>query len=546
MAAVTRCGSLVVAIVAVVVGACTPDRGPRFRAAGATRPVAGGTLHLAFTNPIVSLDPMIGGGDETSSNALHEMFDTLVDFAPGGLEIEPRLARDFHVSADGLVYSFRLRDGITYADGTSIVAADFKYALERALASHECGGRGTLADVVGAPEMLAGKATTAAGIVVVDDRTLELHLATKNAAFLDVLTMSFTTPMRKAWVDAAGDDIRRRPLATGPYMLERWDEGRRLVLVKNPRHYDRKRGRIARIDILEHVDRTAQFLMFESGELDAIDHMSPPDLLWIASQPDWLPYIHRVPLMTTFGSRMNVTLEPFVDVRVRRAFNYAINKDHTTKLLAGTTVPSHGVLPPNMLGRDNDVEPYRHDARTARALLAEAGYPDGLDVDYIMVSDDEARRVAASLQSDLAEVGVRVHLVSVDSTAWIAAQNDSKVPFTQAGWTVDYPDPINFLDQLFSTAAIGDTNSTHYSNPKLDALLATARGEEDPQRRASLYREAERIVHDDAPWIWNYHQQLVEVTQPYVRDYHPHPVWQRDYSYAWLDLDSDGHRVKAR
>jgi ABC-type transport system substrate-binding protein len=251
--------------------------------------------------------------------------------------------------------------------------------------------------------------------------------------------------------------------------------------------------------------------------------------------------------MNVFGSRMNVRVPPFSDRRVRQALNYALDKRHTQRLLNGTTAPSHGILPPGMLGRDPDLAPYPHDVARARALLAEAGHPDGLDLEYLTTNDEETEKVAASLQSDLAEAGVRVRITVASWATWqTATGRPDGSAFSFANWTADYPDPTNFFDPRFHSRSIkpdASTNDSFYANPELDALLDAARAELDPERRDALYRRAERILYDDAPWIWDYHRVTTEVVQPYVRGYAPHPIWIRDFTSAWLDLGPDGSPV---
>jgi peptide/nickel transport system substrate-binding protein/dipeptide transport system substrate-binding protein len=200
-----------------------------------------------------------------------------------------------------------------------------------------------------------------------------------------------------------------------------------------------------------------------------------------------------------------------------------------------------------MPGRDADLAAYPHDVARARALLAEAGYPTGFDVDYVTLSDEEAEKVAGSLQADLAEVGVRVHLSVMAWATFTAAISEPQGPaFSYTSWLADYPDPSNYLDTRFHSRSIKPTSSTNdsfYANPALDALLDQARQELDPDARAAMYRRAERILYDDAPWIWDYHRMTTEVTQPYVRGYAPHPIWLRDYTSAWLDVGPDGRPV---
>ena len=527
---------------------CEPgDHGPRFRAAGSPTPRAGGTLRFAVKDSLQTLDPTIGY-DEICYYVLHALFDTLVDFSPAGVDIVPRLARQWSISPDGLVYVFELQPGIAFSDGAPITAAHFKFSLERALATAESPFAEFLADIAGARDVIEGKATACAGIIAETDRRLVIRLAHVSPALLDILAMPFATPQRPEHVAAAGDQLRRRPDATGPFELDSWDEGNRIVLHRNPHYFDPGRAHLDAIEMLEDIPRDTQFQMFERGELDAAEKLAAPDYLFVMTEPAWQPCVHRGAGMNVFGSRMNVRVKPFDDRRVRQALNYALDKHHTARLLNGTTVPAHGILPPGMLGRDPDLAPYPHDPAKARALLAEAGYPHGFDVDYLTTHDEETEKVAGSLQSDLAEVGVRVHITVTSLATWGAAISQPTGPaFSFASWIADYPDPTDFFDPRFHSRSIRpaqSTNDSFYNNPDLDALLDAARAELDPGRRDALYRRAERILYDDAPWIWDYHRMSIEVIQPYVRGSQLHPIWIRDYTSAWLDVGPDGAAVR--
>lgn len=542
------------AALAVALAACpTADRGPRSRPAGAATPRTGGTLHVAAKEQISTLDPTIAN-DEASGYVVHPLFDTLVDYEPSsaddparGLHLVPHLAERWQVSADGLRLEFWLRPGITYADGTPIVAADFQYSLERALTTPQSVFGSYLRDIAGATDVQDGKAAHARGIVVRGERELAIELARPNVAAVYLFAMSFATPQRAAHVAAAGDRLRREPLASGPYELVTWDEGERVVLRANPHYWDRANVHVAAIELRENVARDTQFLMFERGELDAVDQLAAPDYLWISSRADWRPYVYQRAPLNAYGSRMNVRRPPFDDRRVRQALNYALDKRHVVRLLNAAASPSHGLLAPGMAGRDPALAPYPHDPAKARALLAAAGHADGLALDYITTADEDAEKLAQSLQSDLAEVGVRVRVGLVTFATYQTITGDPDGPaFSLATWVGDYPDPTNFLDARFHSRSISATSSNNdsfYASAELDALLDGARAEPDPDRRAALYRRAERVLYDDAPWIWGYHQLRTEIVQPYVRGFAPHPVWLRDYASAWLDLGDDDRPV---
>ncbi|MDB4959980.1 MAG: hypothetical protein JWO36_7549 [Myxococcales bacterium] len=538
----------------VALAACgSPDRGPKFRAAGSPTPREGGSLRFATKDQVRTLDPAIEY-DDFSSLPVHALFDTLVDYEPSserdpavGLAIVPRLAETWQISPDGRRYTFTLRPDLVYSDGTPLVADDIKYSLERAMTMPDSPFGQFLAGISGAGDVLSGKAPRCKGISTPSPRQIVFTLDQPNAAFLYILTMSFTTPQRREHVALAGDQIRRQPLGCGPFRLAAWDEGQRLVLERNPHYWDPQRVHLDSIVMIENIPRDTQFLMFERGELESADRLSSPDLLWVIDQPDWRPYVHRRDVLNAYGSRFNVQQKPFDDRRVRQALNYALDKQHTIKLLNGAATPSHGLLPPGMFGRDDTLAPYPHDPAKARALLAEAGYPNGFDTDYVIMNDEEAEKLAGSLQGDLAEVGVHVHISIMSFSTYVTALGRPDGPaFAKSTWVGDYPDPTNFLDARFHSRMIAEENSNNdsfYRNPELDALLDRARGETNRDARAAMYHRAERILYDDAPWIWDYHQMMTEVTQPYLMGYAPHPIWLRDYSSAWLDVGPDGTPV---
>jgi ABC-type transport system substrate-binding protein len=537
---------ILTAIASLAVACGDPDRGPKYRGAGAETPRRGGTLTFATYTNIRTLDPAIAY-DEHSIYALYYLYDTLVDYEPGGPRLVPWLAESWTVSPDGLIYSFVLRPGIRYADGRPIVAADFATSWQRALRMADSPFGQFLDAIDGATAYGAGERDDVPGIRVVDDRHLEIHLTHPDAAFIYVLAMKFATPLRADFVAAHGDGLRARALASGPFELVEWSEGEQVRFRRNPNYWQPHLPYLDGIVMKENVPRDTAFLMFERGELDAVDRLAAPDWLWISGREDWAPFVHTMAQMSVYGSRMNVEVAPFDDVRVRRALNHAVNKQHLVKLLNGLAVPSHGILPPGMPGRDDTIEPYAYDPAKAKALLAEAGYPDGFSVEYVTIKDDNAEKLAQSLQADLAAIGVRMEITLMSWATYLDATGSrDDAPFSMGSWLQDYPDASNFLDVRFHSRMISEINSNNdsfYVNRELDGLLDAARRESDPAKREAMYRRVERILYDDAPWIWEYHPAVMEVVQPYVKDFVLHPVLVRDFRQVWLDLDEQGRRV---
>ena len=518
-------------------------RGPTLKAHGHSEPQHGGILRFSVPTGVATLDPAVGY-DEIAFYAIHHVHDTLLGHgtsaAGQGSQLVPQLAESWSVSPDGTVYSFVLRPGLRYSDGRPCVSGDFKYAGERALTLPKGPFGQYFRNVVGATDLMAGKASELEGVRVFDDRHFEVRLVEPDSAFPMILAMMFTTPMSRAHVEEVGSDIRRKPLGTGPFALVRWSEGTELVFARNPYYWDRPLPYLDGMVMYTSVPRETAFLKFEAGELDTVARLSSADYLWLAERPDWQPYTEKVLFMNTVGVRMNCQRPPFDDARVRRAMNYAINKQHIVKLHNGRARIASSILPPLMFGHNSDLLPYPHHPERARQLLAEAGYPDGFAVEYFIFQDGPNEQIAQSMQVDLRRVGVdmTIRLVSFPTLITAIGKPDGS-RFSFMGWSSDYPDPTNFIDTNFHSRMIADehsNNNTFYENPRLDRMIDAAKRERDAGRRERMYRDIDQLLHHEAPWVWLFHLAMVEVKQPYVANYKPHPIWLRDFRAAWLDL----------
>ena len=167
-------------------------------------------------------------------------------------------------------------------------------------------------------------------------------------------------------------------------------------------------------------------------------------------------------------------------------------------------------------------------------------------MEYVTLQDSNAEKLASALAADMAKVGIEVEIRLMSFPAYLEASGRPDMPFSYTAWLMDFPDPSNFTDVKLHSRMIAPVNSNNdafYDNPELDALLDAARREQDTNKRRAMYERVERLLYDEVPWIWNYHRNHVEVRQPYVRGYYPHPVWLRDYRQTWLDLGHDGQRV---
>lgn len=535
------------AVVIAALAACRGgQRGPGQQRHGHTEPQRGGVLRTTMNGAIATLDPAIAY-DENSGYAVHHMYDTLLGYGSSnqgkGTELVPHLAESWSVTDDGKRYSFVLRDGLRYSDGSPCVAGDFKYSFERTIGHAKSPFKEFLLKIVGGEALAEGAATELTGVRVSGTRELEIELVEPDGSFAMILAMAFTTPLSRTHVEAVGDELRRKPLGMGPFMLDRWDEGSQIILARNPHHWNPERPRLDGLTFFTVVSRETGFLKFEAGELDTVARLSSADFLWLSQRADWQPYLQKIPSMAPVGARMNCQKPPFNDVRVRRALNYAVNKSNLRKLLSGRTEIAAGLLPPTMFGHNPELEPYPHDPDRARRLLAEAGVADGLTLQYTIFQDSDNELVAQSMQADLRKVGIEMTINVLTFPAFLdAVGRPDGAPFSFMGWQVDYPDPSALTDVLFHSSRISEqasSNNVFYANPELDRMLDAARDESDLETRRELYEEIDAFLYHEAPWIWLFNMAPTDVRQPYVIDYKPHPVWTRDFSEAWLDVPPD-------
>lgn len=519
-AGVRRRDFLLMAGAALATTACRQGGPGPAAAAGRT------LLRLGARDDFRTLDPAIGY-DVQSWQGEAALFDGLVDY-DSETNVIPRIAEGWEASRDGLSYTFALRPGVRFSHGRQVEAADFQYTIQRVLdPKTNSPGAGFFLKIAGAREFREGRAGWVAGIQPLGGRALRFVLAEPDPLFLHELALPFAYVVPREVAEAYRKDFFRHPVGTGPFVLQEWRSGERLVLARNPDYFRRGLLGVDRVEYQVGLSDQLAILKFESGGLD-ISGIPSSDFVRITTDPRWKAAVVSEVALTTQYLGLNAQMAPFHDRRVRQAVNSAVDKARIVRLLNGRGTVARGVLPPTMPGYDPSLPGYPYDPERARALLAEAGYPDGFSVDLWLVHGDDPDRIAQAVQYDLRRVGVRVRLKLVSFPALIdAVGRPNTTAFFLLAWAADFPDPSNFLDVLFHSnqiAPVDSNNNTFYVNPAVDALLDRARRTLDPEGRMALYREAERQVVADAPWVFLYHPIGYAIHQPWVRGHAIHPL----------------------
>ena len=470
-------------------------------------PDASGRLRLAGSDP-VTMDPHLAG-DSGSAEFIVEIFGGLVTISPE-LNIELDLAESFEVSDDGLVYTFTLRDDAFFHQGRRVTADDVRWSIERA-ASRELASPtalGYLGDIVGVRERFYEGAERIEGIEVVDDRTIRFTIDQPKPYFLAKLTYPTAFIVDRQQIEANPRGWTRRPNGTGPYRLQEWRLGQRIVLRANPRYH---LGEPAIPEVLYELAGGSMLTRFENGELD-VAFISVNDIDRARDPESSIGQLYEVfPQFTISYLAFNTNVPPFDDVNVRRALGFSINRT----LIADVTfnnmlAPATGILMPQLPGYTSDDKTFPFDPGEARRLLAASKYGSAENLPEIVITEvgggAEGRiDTQAFIQQWREELGIEVRIQQTDFATFLADQDAGRLQMFNAGWIMDYPDPEDILDLKFhSGSALNDVN---YDNAEVDAILEEARVEQDAARRLELYQQAERLIIEDAAWLPLYFSQ---------------------------------------
>ncbi|MBL8133872.1 MAG: peptide ABC transporter substrate-binding protein [Anaerolineae bacterium] len=478
---------------------------------------------LEGINDLVSLDPA-KASDSQGFTAIGLLYGGLVRL-DGDLRVIPDVAESWTTSEDGLSYTFTLREGAAFSDGSPITAADVVWSLTHALDPNTGGWTGPfyLSNIAGASAVADGSASDLSGAVAVDERTVQLTINQPSAYFLSQLTFGSAKIISKAQAEADPTGWELAPLTSGAYQVQEWNRGQNIVLAPNTYYWQAPSVSIA---LSFNPDSETAYQLYRTGELDIVGSQQngiPPAHVAEASA---LPDFQSTSLFAVRYVGFNNTIPPFNDVNVRRAFALAVDKATLANdVLQGTVVASDRILPLGIPASELPVEGLSYDPEAARAALAEAGVtPESIGpvtLTYGVEGDNE--RIVTVLQSFWQEnLGITVTLEPLELTTFSARLNET-FENPEAGlqayysiWGADYPDPQNFISQQLRTG-VGNNNG-HYSNAEFDALVDQADvlvG--DVENRLGLYNQAEQIAVSEVGWLPLYNPRLNILVNPNVQ-----------------------------
>lgn len=486
--------------------------------------------------------------DHSSITVATNIFEGLTRLNPDG-KYEAAMAESWETSEDGLVWTFKLRDGIKWSNGDPVTAHDFEFAWKRALAPEfgspyayqlyylkngEKYNKGEITD----PDQV--------GVKALDDKTLQVTLEAPTPYFLSLTAFPTYYPVPKKVVEANPNWAAEAAtlVGNGPFKIVEWVHNDKLVIVKNENYWDKDTVKLEKITFLMVPDGATNVTMFENGEVDVnLGAIPQADLPRLLASGD----AKVTPQLGTYYYIVNTTKPPFNDVRVRKALSLAIDRKAIVEnVTRAGELPAYAFVPPGIPDVSGDFrqnagnyisEDMEANIAEAKRLLAEAGYPDGKGFPpaVILYNQEGAHQPVAEAIQAMWKQNLGITNITLQSQEWkvfLQTRHNLQYDIARNGWLGDYLDPMTFLDMFTSDSGQNDTG---WKSKEYDELIATAKRSADPQVRMEAMHKAEKMLFDEAVVIPIYFYVNKFQEKPWVKGVLHPPIGAEDFKWAYVE-----------
>lgn len=481
-------------------------------AAAAEAPAAAQNVESGFLRVAALYDISTMDVAQTTDNYMVPMniFDRLFESeveADGSTAIVPSLCESYVVSDDGLTYTFTLREGVVFSNGSALTASDVQYTFERLLTSGGVNDDIPL-EVAGAEALQNGESDTLEGFTVIDDYHFSITLNAANAGFVAELTGPAISVVDRETMETVQNFglSCEDTIGTGPYKVTEWVVNDHYTLEYNDKYWGDEPS-VKKMTVYIIPDASTQNLMYQNGDLDIIDleslDASIVESTYKTQYADRIVTSSRVGLVYFALNENNKYLS---DVNVRKAIQAAVDVDSiVTGIYAGDAVVENGIIPMGVWGFNKALERPAYDPAAAKALLESAGYSDG-EISFELAMDSSAsgniQLVYQVIEQNLQAIGINAEIKSYDESSWLDLRKSGEMDSFVATWTMDYNDPANIMYTFFGTPEKTRIRSLNYPDTEIMARVAAASGITDDDARMAEYQALEKkIVSDDAAWV---------------------------------------------
>ena len=490
-------------------------------------PTGAQELTFVLNNEPDSLDPSYTN-NSFASPFLANLFEGLVTYDENG-ELAPGNAESWESNEDMTVWTFHLRDGLKWSDGTPLTAEDYVYsALHVMTPTTTSQYVNMMTDyIVNGQEYYDGAVSAEeVGVKALDENTVEYTLKQPTPFFADVTSMWVYSPVQEATVEANGDKWSTAAdtyVSNGPFKVSEINMGESVVLAKNENYWDAENVTLEKLTFRYILDQSTALTAYENGEVDGVRNIPAGDIARLKAEGAGTNTIN---VYGTVYYNFNCEKEPYNNPLVRKALNLAIDREAIINNVAQLDAqPAYSILAPGYMVDGKDILEGRStfemspnaDVEAAQAALAEAGYPNGEGFPTVQLSfysDDTVKKVAEAIQEMWeTNLGINVEVTSADWAVFYSGVQNGDYEVAAMGWSADYVNPISFLPLLVT----GDvTNTSFYSNPEYDALVEQIKVERDPAAFAQLVKEADELVSSDYPVLPLYYKADTYLLKDYV------------------------------
>jgi peptide/nickel transport system substrate-binding protein len=487
----------------------------------------GGTLRFARLEDSDNLDPVTNDGN-VNIWIFMNIYDQLVRVTADGASLEPALAESWEVSEDAMTYTFHLRQGISFSDGTPLKASDVVYSFTRAANDPNQTWTFTLTalqrDANGQVQ----------GITAPDDNTVVVVLAQPWAPFLADVAMFSLSIVSEAF--ASGNEARLTDecMGTGPFQLAEWKKGEYISLTKNPNYWEEGLPYLDEVRAFVVPDDNARILQLQGGEIDAMYNVPASRVPELKQDPNLK--VIEFPSTYILYVTLNNRNAPLDDVSARLALNHATDrKTLIDVVLFGAGTEATTFMPRGALYWNDELPGFPYDVEKAKQLLAQSKTPDGFTVKFTFQGGDaEAAQLGAVLKDLWSQIGVNLELEPVEQGVYSAAYDEHTFETMYTGWTNDIIDP----DELVSYAILPESSEnyqTGWNNQEAMDLAQAGRAELDPAKRKEIYYRIQEIFNTDSPMVILYQKPYVEVMTTKVHNFQQPPTAQYVWKATWLE-----------